>query len=263
MVANVSIVGWETYEALLRYPVSHPEVTEAMAARGLPVGEPEGGWRLGHTSSWARWGPRGNLLEPITARSKEEFQSLPPMTTSIMFFGLNWGGESPPVHGQDWENFHAHGHRGDTSLARAFAEATDQTGFAAASYMTDVFKLLPTKSAASLDATVRSEEKAGRDPVGRCVEIIRHEFSVCKAANDGRNPVIVGIGGAAYRWLAGRQRTEGRPPWPSRVSEAMSELLQDDAAAAVRWAPHYTFGSAKHVDRVAAISSILREAEYM
>ena len=257
---SINVIGWESYDALRQCVAGHEDVRAAMIAQGLDPEEPAGGWRLGHTSSWGRWASPADLTASITASSEADFRDMAPLTTSVVFLAINWGGVAPPVAARDWQNFHARGHAGDTNLSKAFAEAMVHTGFPAAPYMSDVFKLIPTPTAAALGRTIRDEEKDGRDPIGRCIDVLEKELTICRAGNEGRKPVIVGIGAAAYGWLSGRRGGPTTALRPNRVSTAVGSWLGEDASEVVRWMPHYTFGSSTHASRVAALVSIFEEA---
>lgn len=237
----ITEITWDVYQSLRDYPISHPDVTASMAERGLQGKEPAGGWLLGHAASWGRRGPKGNLVGPITAQSSAEFENLAPLTTSVALFGINWGGKDVPNDPVIWQNFHTPRHPGDSFLARSLNYAMDACGVTAAPYMSDVFKLIPTPSSKELVDTIRKENKAGRDPVGRCADILRYELDVCTQANAGVPPVIVGLGKAAYRWLAGLNDYD--LPQPNPISEVVADVSGTDPASAVVESPHYTFGA--------------------
>ncbi|WP_334138371.1 hypothetical protein [Corynebacterium variabile] len=254
----ISHVTWDVYTSLRDYPISHPDVRAALTARGPNAGEPEDGWRLGHATSWGRWGPGGNLTAPITATSPALFSDLAPLTTSVVLFAVNWGGRRVPAAPVTWQNFHTPGHTGDCFLGRSVEEAMDRTGLTAAPYMSDVFKLIPTPTAADLLKTIRDEELAGRDPVGRCAELLRHELCVCTEANGGVAPVVVGLGKAAFGWLSGSQSYHRKRPNP--IAEVVGDLLRTDPAKSVLEAPHYTFGAGAGGELVTALSAAFRQA---
>lgn len=254
---TISTVDWDTYQAFRDLKISDPDVTAALAARG--ANEPVGGWTLGHVSSWGRWGTPEDLCQPIRADSEQEFSGLAPLTTSIMFLSLNWGGEKPPIDAPMWGNFHAHGHGGDTRLAKGFRSAMQATGFTAAPYMSDVFKLIPSPRATDLTRIIREEESAGRDPIGRCIRLLHTEFTMCRDANNGVAPMIVAIGNDAYQWLTGKDHATNKPVKSARVSDRLAEWLGEDPSRAVRWIPHHS-GSVTHQRLEESLASVFRAA---
>jgi hypothetical protein len=132
--------SFETYKALRDMDISHPDVGSA--------------WRLGQMVSWSRWGTTTGDLDPITANSKDDFDQLQPFTTRVVLFAINLGGTSITPDPEDWRNFHTEGHPPDGTLKKSIAMAKDRTpggDTIPALYMTDVFKLVPTKTAADLD----------------------------------------------------------------------------------------------------------------
>ncbi|PPH19196.1 MULTISPECIES: hypothetical protein [unclassified Rathayibacter] len=234
-------VDYATYQALRDEEISHPDVEG-------------GGWKLGHATSWARWGERGDLAGPVTASSPEEFVELQPMTTSVVLFAINWGGKNPPSDPTFWQTFHSPGHRGDGALRNSVRAAYDEVldSSAPVAYMSDVFKLVPTRDAGALRTTLRDEQQAGRDHVERCAELLTWELITCREGADGRTPVVVGMGDAAFEWLSGTGPD-------TRIAEALEKALGPDARSFVRRMPHYTFGSATNHERTTALTRILRE----
>ena len=235
-------VAYETYAALRDHDISHRDV--------------DGGrWQLGHVASWARWGLPGDLVGPITASSREDFAGLAPLTTSIVLFGINWGGESPPVDPPLWQNFHTPGHTGDGALRNSVRDAYAAVlgEDAPAAYMSDVFKLIPTPNASELTRTIRRELAADRHHVSRCATLLEWELGMCRDGAQGVPLVIVGMGAAAFNWLSGRVKDQ-------RIAMAVDAALGTGAHQRVRRMPHYSFGSATREQRTSALADILRNA---
>lgn len=240
---DIAPASYETYRRLRDLDLSHPAVA--------------GAWRLGHVASWARWGTTTHDLAPITAASPEEFRQLPPLTTSVVLLAINWGGNAPPVDPTFWTNFHTRGHRGDGTLKNSvrLAMSTLDTGQdqVAAPYLTDVFKLVPTPTSARLDDRIEEDLARGVDHVARCATALEHELTLCREGAGGRAPILVGMGGAATRWLRGEAADR-------RMADSVDRALGGGAHLGVRRMDHYTFGVGSNVSRAAVVAAALRDA---
>lgn len=201
-------VSWEIYEELRTLDISDTSIPDVAIAQRK--------FRLGQAASWARWG--GDIthdLAPITANNEDEFQSLAPMTTSVVFLGVNWGGTEAAKEIKDWQNFHTQGVGGDTRLMKSLPAALDkiphEQGVAApAPYMTDVFKLVPTRDAEDLKKKIEDDAKYhNHDHVQRCADLLQAELEICTRGNNGVPPLLIALGGAAYDWLSGKENGSG------------------------------------------------------
>lgn len=198
-------VIWETYKELRTLEISDPTIPDAALAGQR--------FRLGQAASWARWGDTRDDLRPITARSEAQFRHLGPLTTAIIFLGLNWGGTQAPRETKDWQNFHATGHAGDlrlsTSLPPALQGIPRAPGTPApAPYMTDVFKLVPTRNGTALQRQLAADA-AVHNHVARCAALLEAELALCTRSNGGTPPLLVALGAHAYGWLTGVKRRSG------------------------------------------------------
>lgn len=235
---------YATYDALRNL-----DITPAVQHPGI-----DGTWRLGHTASWSRWGADTGDLRPITASSEQAFQHLQPFSTAIVLLAINWGGNAMGSVDESWRNFHTQGHRGDGTLKNTFALTKSRlAGELPALYMTDVFKLVPTETAAKLSRTIRQDHARGFDHIARCAEILREELTLCRKGVDGQIPTLVAIGDAAFSWLTG----QGTDP---RIAHAVDEALGNGASTRVRRMDHYTFGSGTHESRSAVLQSVVKQA---
>jgi hypothetical protein len=231
--------SFETYTALRDKDISDPLL---------------GSWRLGQMASWSRWGAISGDLAPITAHSQEEFDQIEPLTTRVILFAINLGGTAIKPNLEDWRNFHTKGHSGDGTLKNSIAMATDFPGGdkIPALYMTDVFKLVPTKTAKNLDRKVELDLAQGIDHVERCAAILRDELRICMDGAGGQPPTLVAMGAEAFKWLTATEKDE-------RIARVVDEVLGDGASRRVREMDHYTFGAGTHKSRVAALRPVLKE----
>ncbi|MEJ5921797.1 hypothetical protein [Bifidobacterium thermophilum] len=207
-------VSWEIHEELRTLDISDTSISDVAIAQRK--------FRLGQAASWARWGNTTYDLAPITADNEDEFQSLAPMTTSVVFLGLNWGGTEVGKDIKDWQNFHAERHGGDTRLKKSLPAALDEIpheqGVAApAPYMTDVFKLAPTRDAKDL----KKKAKEDHNLVQRCADLLQTELEICTRGNNGVPPLLIAFGNAAYYWLSGEGN--GRAPFASALSRVYGD----------------------------------------
>ena len=188
-------VSWEIYEELRTLDISDTSISDVAIVQRK--------FRLGQAASWARWGNTRHDLAPITADNEDEFQSLAPMTTSVVFLGLNWGGTEVGKEIKDWQNFHTKGSKGDLRLMKSLPAALDEIphekGVAApAPYMTDVFKLAPTRTAKDL----KKKTKEDHNLVQRCAGLLQAELEICTRGHNGVPPLLIAFGNAAYGWLS-------------------------------------------------------------
>lgn len=236
--------SYETYAALRDMDISDPLL---------------GSWRLGQMASWSRWGATTGDLAPITAHSREEFDQLQPLTTSVILFGVNLGGTSIKPDLEDWRNFHTVNHGGDAKLMESLRRAKSKSSGwdeVPAFYMSDVFKLIPTKDGGELGEQITEDLETGIDHVGRCAAILREELEICMAGAGGQAPTLVAMGGYALGWLTGAKNVTKND---MRIADVVDEVLGDGASKRVRLIPHGT--SSKTYDfRVAAFNSLLEEA---
>ncbi|MDO5031923.1 hypothetical protein [Corynebacterium sp.] len=198
-------VSWEIYEELRTLDISDPSIPDPTIASRK--------FRLGQATSWARWGRSQQDRTQITARNEAEFHALAPLTTSVVLLGVNWGATLPDEEVQDWHNFHTAGHAGDARLSKSIPPALDalphDSGQSApAPYMTDVFKLVPTRNGVELQRQIAADAGV-HDHVARCAELLRRELAICTRGNGGVPPLLVALGGHAYEWLTGKKRTSG------------------------------------------------------
>lgn len=232
-------VRYETYAALRDMDISHPDIG--------------GTWRLGQMTSWSRWGKTTADLDPITASNEATFDQLQPFTTQVILFAINLGGTSITPDLEDWRNFHTKGHVGDSTLKNSIAMAMGRIPEQVpALYLTDVFKLVPTKTAGDLDRRIKVDLAQGIDHIGRCAEILKEELRICTAGTGGRPPVLVAMGKEAFLWLTGAKQD-------TRIAQAVDEVLGDGAHHCVRQMDHYTFGAGTNEGRAEALRLVLEE----
>ena len=230
-----------TYTALRDMDITHPDI--------------DGAWRLGQMASWSRWGTTTGDLDPITAHSRDGFDQLQPLTTRVILFAINLGGTSIAPDLEDWRNFHTKGHGPDTTLRNSIAMAMDRTPGGdkiPAFYMTDVFKLIPTRSAKDLNPAIKRDLARGIDHVGRCAAILRDELNICMDGAGGPAPTLVAMGDEAFGWLTGAREDK-------RIARVVDEVLGDGASKRVRRMDHYAFASGNHESRAAALHLVLEE----
>ncbi|WP_217132935.1 hypothetical protein [Leucobacter chinensis] len=239
-------IDYATYEALRDMDITPNASFE----------DTTGQWDLGHATSWSRWGTETADLEPITANSAAEFATLKPLSTRIVFFAINMGGEAMAEHREHWRNFHTRGHRGDTTLRNSFAlafeghkSAADIPGF----YVSDVFKLIPTKDSNTLASAIKKHRIAGRDHVERCAALLQEELMMCRDGIDGQVPILVAMGKAAFTWLSGDQKDQ-------RIAEVVDKTLGAGARDRVVRMAHYANGAGTNVQRAETIRSVLELA---
>lgn len=237
--------SFETYTALRDMDISHPDITPP----------DEGGrWRLGQMASWGRWGAATGDLAPITAHSSESFDQLEPFTTSVVLFGINLGGDKIANALEDWRNFHTVSHAGDAKLKESLRMAkieTPEWHRIPAFYMSDVFKLIPTKDGVKLGEQITADLDKGIDHVDRCAAILREELKICMDGAGGQAPTLVAMGGFAFKWLSGAKKDK-------RIANVVDEVLGDGARKRVLLMPHGT-SSTDYPARVAALNSILKD----
>lgn len=239
--------SFETYTALRDMDISHPDITHP---------DPDGRWRLGQMASWFRWGATTGDLAPITAQSKESFDQLEPFTTSVILFGVNLGGDKIVDGLEDWRNFHTENHSGDTKMSVSLGMAKEETpgwGQIPAFYMSDVFKLIPTKDGKTLSGQITADLDQGIDHVERCAAILRDELRICMEGAGGQAPTLVAMGGFAFGWLTGAKDVAKED---KRIAEVVDEVLGDGASKRVLQIPHGTSSKSYEV-RVAAFNSLL------
>ncbi|MGV3103841.1 uracil-DNA glycosylase family protein [Rothia sp. 32237D007AR] len=198
-------VSWEIYEELRTLDISDTSIPDVAIAQRK--------FRLGQAASWARWGDTRHDLSPITAANEDEFQSLAPMTTSVVFLGVNWGGTEAAKEIKDWQNFHTEKHSGDLRLMKSLPAALDEIphkqGVAApAPYMTDVFKLVPTRTVKNLNEKIEDDAK-DHDHVQRCADLLQAELEICTRGNNGVPPLLIALGNDAFDWLSGEENESG------------------------------------------------------
>ncbi|WKD61690.1 hypothetical protein CCICO_08385 [Corynebacterium ciconiae DSM 44920] len=202
---SATSVSWEIYEELRALDISDASIPDAdIAGRKF---------RLGQAASWARWGTTRDDLAPITASSEKEFSGLAPLTTALVLFGVNWGGSDVACDIEDWRNFHTAKHAGDLRLSRSLPAALETIPrehgeLTPAPYMTDVFKLVPTRDGTALQKRIKAD-KASHDHVVRCAELLEVELEICMRGNNDTAPLLVALGGHAYDWLTGKKRGSG------------------------------------------------------
>lgn len=187
--------SFETYTALRVMDISHPDV--------------EGTWRLGQMASWSRWGTTIADLDPITAHGKDDFDQLQPFITRVILFATNLGGTSITPDPEDWRNFHTKSHKGDKALKNSVDMAKDRTPAGdkiPALCMTDVFKLIPTKTASELDKQIKRDLAQSINHVGRCAAILREELKICMDGAGGQAPTLAAMGKEAFLWLTGAKK---------------------------------------------------------
>lgn len=212
-------VTWEIYKELRSLDISDSSIPDADIAGRT--------FRLGQAVSWARWGATRNDLTPITANTQAEFCELAPLTTAVVLFGVNWGGSEAASDIEDWRNFHTIGHAGDLRLSKSLPPALEaiphETGsLAPAPYMTDVFKLVPTRDGTALQKQIKAD-KPMHDHVARCAALLRVELEICTRGNNGTPPLLVALGGHAYDWLTG-EKPGSRPIMDAVASVFGSEV---------------------------------------
>jgi hypothetical protein len=242
--------SYETYAALRDMDISHPDITPS---------DHEDSWRLGHMASWLRYGAVTGDLAPITANSKEDFDQLEPLTTSVILFGVNLGGKAIAKNLEDWRNFHTVNHNGDTKLKESLRMAKSKSSGwddVPAFYMSDVFKLIPTKTGGELGEQITADLETGIDHVDRCAAILREELEICMAGAGGQAPTLVAMGDYAFGWLTG---AKGVTKGDTRIAAVVDEVLGDGARKRVRQIPHGT-SSKTYDERVAAFNALLEEA---
>lgn len=243
-------VDYATYAALRDLDLSHPDV-DATA----PPPDGTDTWVLGHASSWARWSNTTDDVAAITAHSPDEFESLEPLTTSVVVLTTNQAADSP-AGARIWGAFH---HDDDITVADSVRRTYERTGPIPAPYLTDIFKLLPAPTT-ELDSQIEQERDQNRDHVGRCAQILQQELSLCVDGSDGTTPTLVAVGGAAYTWLSGRDWNTGKPIVDQRIADTVNEVLGEGANRRVEWVPHFNPGVATHDQRATALAAILARA---
>jgi hypothetical protein len=237
--------SFDTYTALRDMDISHPDIAP-----------PDGGgrWRLGQMASWLRYGAATGDLAPITAHSQEDFDQLEPLTTSVILFGINLGGDEIVDNLEDWRNFHTVNHGGDAKLMESLRRARSKSSGwdeVPAFYMSDVFKLIPTKHGAALDERITADLDNGIDHVDRCAAILRDELTICMEGAGGQAPTLVAMGDYAFRWLSGARRDK-------RLADVVDEVLGGGTRKRVRLIPHGT-SSKDYDERVAAFNALLKD----
>lgn len=195
------MVSWEIYEELRTLDISDASIPDPDIASRT--------FRLGQAASWARWGTTRHDLTPITANNEAEFRGLAPLTTAVVLFGVNWGGGEAASDIEDWRNFHTEGHTGDLRLSKSLPLALETIPHepgepAPAPYMTDVFKLVPTRDGTALQKQIKADY-VSHDHVARCAELLKVELDICTRGNDGTPPLLVALGMHAYEWLTGKK----------------------------------------------------------
>lgn len=224
------------------------------ALRDLDISDPFlGSWRLGQMASWSRWGATTGDLAPITAHSKDSFDQLEPFTTRVILFAINLGGTAIAGGLEDWRNFHTEGHGPDGTLRSSVAMAIEKTSAGdqvPALYMTDVFKLIPTKDAGLLNKQIAADLDKGIDHVGRCAEILRDELRICMEGAGGQASTLVAMGDKAFNWLTGVETDK-------RIADVVDEVLGDGASKRVQKMHHYSFGVGSNEKRAAALHPVL------
>ncbi|MCS4535800.1 uracil-DNA glycosylase family protein [Corynebacterium sp. HS2168-gen11] len=195
-------MSWDIYEELRTLDISDSSIPDDdISSRQF---------RLGQAASWARWGATRHDLTSITADNHVEFQTLAPLTTSVVFLGVNWGGTKAADQLPDWRNFHTERHKGDKRLSKSLPPALeciphDPQILAPAPYMTDVFKLIPTVDGSSLEKKI-SHDAAQHDHIQRCAQLLEAELDICTRGNHGIPPLLIALGNHAYDWLTGQKR---------------------------------------------------------
>lgn len=233
------LVSFEHYKALRDMDLSHPDIEKS--------------WRLGQMASWSRWDNKTHDLGLITATTQEEFDLIQPLSTSVIFFAINLGGNVVKSDLADWRNFHTEGHKGDSTLKNTFGHVQNRISEEIpAFYMTDVFKLIPTLDSGNLNKKIEMDHANGIDHVERCAEILRKELTICLGATGGKIPTLVAMGNAAFRWLTGATRDP-------RISHVVDDVLGDGAHKQVVRMDHYTFGSGTHESRVGVVQPLLEK----
>lgn len=186
-------------EQLRKFDISDDSIPDAAIAGRK--------FRLGQAASWAHWGETRHDLAPITARTRDEFQKLAPLTTAVVILGVNWGGTEAASVIKDWQNLHTEGHPGDLRLSKSLPAAFENIPHVPgehtpAPYMTDVFKLVPTRDGAALQQQIKADAES-HDHVARCAALLKNELELCTQGHGGIPPLLVALGGHAYEWLTG------------------------------------------------------------
>lgn len=233
---------------------AHASFDTYTALRDMDISDPLlGSWRLGQMASWSRWGTSTGDLAPITAHSQEDFDQLQPFTTRVILFAINLGGTAIADGLEDWRNFHTEGHGPDGTLRSSVAMAIEKTSDGdqvPALYMTDVFKLIPTKDAGLLNKQIASDLDKGIDHVERCAAILREELKICVEGAGGQIPALVAMGDKAFNWLTGVEQDQ-------RIAAVVDDVLGDGASKRVHKMHHYSFGVGSNEKRAAALHRIL------